>query len=526
MKYFTLVTLLLLLVLPANKPEASASSGAPGKNPNEISASLQSGLDLLYNLNLPAAHAISDSLIVNHPGEPVGYLLKGLICFYEHACGLPRAGLEKEIIAYNQKTVTLALAGGLNSRKRSDLLFYMGAAYSTLALFYGSENNWVKALPYARRAKKLHTEVIRADSTYYDAYLVPGLYNYYGDSLPKLLDLVSGLVGFKGDARRGLAQLEMAYSNGTLSKVEAATFLGTFFAEQGNYEKALAIYQQLADRYPDNPYFSIYKARTRFLLAEYAEAKTELELALRACRQEHRQARSLVRYYLGRCAMLRNDFSAAQTSLEQVIALGKNSERIELHDGWLTGDAYFYLAECEEFLGKPDSAKYYYQLAAQAKFASKGVVNGSKNRIQTPRSGMELAVVRRSNRLLWQPDEKKLAAYSAFRDSVLHVDPANPFLHLIDYNLGLANFRLHRYAPAIEWLNRAVQGSSTRNQKTWIELSAHTYLAACFLQLAESGKAEGHLRKALEGTGKGKDARLSFLARKLKGYLPHDKPNP
>jgi len=495
-----------------------STSVACGGLPDDLEESLQHGLDELYNMHFETALRICERIITEHPTEPGGYLLQSVIQFYQHACGFRSPELKKQIVSSNHKAISLARKAKSATASKTDLLFYSGAAYSNLALFYGAESDWLKAVRYGRRARDLHREVITRDSTYYDALVVLGLYNYYGAALPKIVSFLSRLAGFGGDSEKGLQQLRLAAEHGDFARVEAASFLADFYIEQGNYEAAYGIYARLSATYPDNPYYLLDCAHVRFRQQRYRAADSLLIQAAAVCEPELQHAGSLLNHHRGRVNMIKNEYAAAATNFRQAAQAVEDTRRIELYDGWLLGDVYFYLAECHEFLGRPDSASYYYEHARTAEFASSGVVDGSKNRIAHPRSELELTLVRASNSLLWRMTDETLDDYFALRDSLEKFDGFRDFAPFWHYHAGRAFKRLQLYENARLLLASVVQ-TEAELKWDWLMPFAHYELASILYKLGRYDQSRTHVELAQQPPGYHEEARLRFLIMELERRL-------
>lgn len=499
---------------------AMGSTRAPcGSRPDALEESLQLGLDELYNMHFETATRICERIITEHPTEPGGYLLQGIIHFYRHACGFRSPELKKQIVSSNHKAISLAREAKSATTSKTELLFYSGAAYGNLALFYGAESDWLKAVRYGRRARDLHREVITRDSTYYDALVAPGLYNYYGAALPKIVSFLSRLAGFGGDREKGLQQLRLAAEHGDFARVEAASFLADFYIEQGNYEAAYGIYARLSATYPDNPYYLLDCAHVRFRQQRYRAADSLLTQAEAVCEPELQHARSLLNYHRGRVEMIKNEYAGAAAHFREAAQAVEDTRRIELYDGWLLGDVYFYLAECHEFLGRPDSARYYYEHARAAEFASSGVVEGSKNRIAHPRSELELELVRATNSLLWRTSDDTVDDYFALRDSLAQIDGFADFAPFWHYHAGLAFKRLQLYENARLLLESVVHTEAEELKWDWLMPFAHYELASILFKLERSDQARTHIEIAKQPHGYHEEARLRYLIMALQRRL-------
>lgn len=483
---------------------------------DEINSRLQSGLSKLYNLEYQSALSLSDSIIREWPEHPAGYLFRSIIHFHQYASGIRNSELKQKIIDYNNKTVSLAK----RHENKLESLFFRGAAFGNLCLFYGAESEWIKGLRFGLQAKSFHEKVLKIDPKFYDAYFFLGLFNYYRDTLPKVIRFLPGFLGLKSNSEKGLEQLYLASKQSTFSKVEAATFLGNFYIEKGNYESALEIYAALTKLYPNNPFYIFNQGRTQFLLEDYNAAHEQFLLAESMYKKKNEPGRLISAYFLGRINMLANNFESAVSRLSEIIAEAGHSDKIQFYDGWLLGDAYFYKAECFEFLSEADSAKAYYRLAVSVKYASDGIVQGSKNRLKYGGlSEFELKVKRQINLIKNKSYQDGIAGLK----TILAIDDSSgereKFDELINFYLGKASFELKDIADAQSYFRQIIARNPKEDYLSWLKPTAQYYIAQCYLEQAQPELALEFLEKALNASGYNNENRILFLSVELKSQL-------
>ena len=91
------------------------------------------------------------------------------------------------------------------SNKDQASLYACGVAYAARASYQGIiEQSLFSTLGTARKANDYHSQLIESNPTFYDAYLVPGLYDFLLGSLPKAAKFLLFFGGFTGDRQRGL----------------------------------------------------------------------------------------------------------------------------------------------------------------------------------------------------------------------------------------------------------------------------------------------------------------------------------
>jgi tetratricopeptide (TPR) repeat protein len=152
-----------------------------------------------------------------------------------------------------------------------------GMAYGLLARFYGLRDN---DLPTARAGKKMRgllLQALKLDPSLTDAYLGVGIYNYFVDTLPTIVKMLKFLIGLPGGSREvGLRQLETDARQGDLTRGEAKFYLAKDFS-RGNerqYEKSLALFQELAAEYPENQLWKLVEGSLMIRLGRNQEGET------------------------------------------------------------------------------------------------------------------------------------------------------------------------------------------------------------------------------------------------------------
>jgi len=84
-------------------------------------------------------------------------------------------------------------------------LFYTGAAYGYLAIFYiKKDGSTFKAAGTAKKGLEMHKKLISLFPDYYDAYLSLGIFNYFASDVPWYLKPILFIFGMSGDKEKGI----------------------------------------------------------------------------------------------------------------------------------------------------------------------------------------------------------------------------------------------------------------------------------------------------------------------------------
>ena len=70
-----------------------------------------------------------------------------------------------------------------------------------LGRLYGLDGAWMSAFSSGNAGKSLLEEVVETDSTYYDSFLLGGMFHYYGDRMGGFIEFIASILGFSGDRK-------------------------------------------------------------------------------------------------------------------------------------------------------------------------------------------------------------------------------------------------------------------------------------------------------------------------------------
>ncbi len=150
----------------------------------------------------------------------------------------------------------LDIAKEYNDRQEEtpESLFYLGLSNGILGVYHAINRNYFSAYIHGKRGKGYLEDVIKADSTYYDAYLGLGIFHYYVDLFPGLIKFFAKILGFEGDRERGKKEIKLTVDKGEFFKLEARFIyaIARYFLE-GAKSEAFPIFIQLQRAYPHNP---------------------------------------------------------------------------------------------------------------------------------------------------------------------------------------------------------------------------------------------------------------------------------
>lgn len=231
--------------------------------------------------------------------------------------------LEKTFWEANGAAIRICEQRLKRNRKDEDALYACGVAYATLATHQALiDRSKLSTLSTARKASIYHTELTRLNPRCYDAYLVPGIYDFVLGSLPASMKFFLLFGGFSGDKERGMRAAETAARQGDHAKQDAKILLAVMYRREKRYADAERTLSELEASFPRNYIFpleiaSIYRSagEDKEAIRQYEQVLSEI-LHGRTGYAEAPAAR--IHYELGGLYWKKGDLKAAMAHLEQV----------------------------------------------------------------------------------------------------------------------------------------------------------------------------------------------------------------
>jgi tetratricopeptide (TPR) repeat protein len=285
----TAVALLALWFSAACPAKLEARAPDPGDSEDRQVA--RRGVDLMMNGDLDGATAVFHQIQSQDPHSPVGYLLEAEALWWKIYFSTANL-LDTDVFDVASLTATPEddhfndLVAVAIRRSEANLhahddearsLLYEGMAYALRARLEGLRG---KDLPTGRAGKKMRallTRSVEMDPKLADAYLGLGVYNYLVGTLPfaeKVLEAVVALPA--GSRENGLEQLRRAADEGELCSGEAKFYLAKDLsrASENSPAKSLALFDELARDYPNNPLWPLVGASLKLRMGLKSESET------------------------------------------------------------------------------------------------------------------------------------------------------------------------------------------------------------------------------------------------------------
>jgi hypothetical protein len=153
---------------------------------------------------------------------------------------------------------------------------YEGYAYALRARLEGLRD---RDLPTARAGKRMRSLLLHAlslDPHLTDAYLGVGIYNYFVDTLPTIVKILSVFIMLPGGSRaEGLKQLQLCAERGEFGGPEAKFYLAKDYtrANEMQFEGSARLFGELARDFPHNPLWPMLVGSLQFRLKRPAKGE-------------------------------------------------------------------------------------------------------------------------------------------------------------------------------------------------------------------------------------------------------------
>lgn len=323
---------------------ASAGAQTPALSSGQVRQLGLRGFDHFYSLEYDDAIRIFEQLRDADPGNPYAHHRVALAYFYKqlHVAGVLEGDLfgasnrffrtrkivvdpvlDRNFHQSNQAAIRLCEERLKRDRNDQAALYTCGVAYATKATYQGLiARALLDSMGSARKANNFHTRVIRLDSRYYDAYMVPGLFDFALGSLPGPLKLVLYLVGMSGEKERGMGLVESVAQWGSGARYDAQILLTVMYRREKRFADARRTLSALTAAFPRNYVFPLEIASIHRAAEENEEAIAGYESVLARVRQgtpgyaEVPMAR--VHFELGDLYRKQDDLGSARRHLAQV----------------------------------------------------------------------------------------------------------------------------------------------------------------------------------------------------------------
>ncbi len=479
LKYFGFILLMAITLTKVNLPQNRIPFP-------QFEKKLLQGLDATFKFDFEKSEKIFNSLIENYPDAAAVYHFKSIPYLWKY---LDNKNDSDYVSFINLSDSTIKKANDfLNSDSVDTFLYYiLGSSYSNRAMAFTRQESYMDAVLATKKSFFFLNNTILNDSTYYDAYMGLGLFNFMIAQTPPALKWAMRMTGIEGEKDKGIEYLKLAADKGKFSKVEALFYLSQIFAEfYGEYEKAEEILITLNKKYRKNLLFKYSLASFYLKISRLEKSENLLSGIISSTDTNFRQ---LIRYSnlsIGDIYFYRNNFDMASSYYQ--IFLSDSSE------DYYCGIAALRLGLCYSFSGDSLNAAKYFELADEGntdidddRYAK---ITGERF-LENPPDSLQ-------RKIIFIKNLKEAGKYNEALDSLLNFPKAgisNSLLAEINLYLSDVSFHLDSLTQAYSYALSAIANDESEK---WVQPFASYFVARVSLKLNYPADAKKYLEKAKE----------------------------
>ena len=294
-------------------------------NTAEVQNLIHNGLEFAYVEEFDSGKVYFDKIIELYPTNPAGYFFKAALlqvkmmdeCHF--ADEKEYLTLVKQAIKYSEKI--------LEEENNLWAKFYLGSSHTYRAVYEGLKNNYLETFKYGVKGGRILQDIIKEDSTFYDAYLGAGFFEYFWARAARYLPILK-LMG--GDVDEALRKLHIAAEKSLYSGPTTKNYLVFIYGEEGQYDKASNIVDSLLLKYPKSKTFLWSKANLEFKKKDYnMAADLYHDLFVRYDEHNSKNYANLAqcKLFIGKCFYELEEKESAREALKEVVGYKKFSDQ-------------------------------------------------------------------------------------------------------------------------------------------------------------------------------------------------------
>jgi hypothetical protein len=236
---------------------------------------IKESVDYIYDGRFDKAEEQYSRFIKLYPGNPVPFLLKGMIIYWQNYPLLPSSVERTSYENHMRRCIDLAEKQKDTVNKAEFLLADLSAR-GMLLLFYADNGLSSEVIPLSASTYQYIRRAFDYSSSFHDFLFFTGLYNYYREAYPEAHPVYKAFAFIfpKGDRKKGLNEIENASRNALLLKTQSSSFLaGICLTYENNFKMATQYSKSLYEKYPSNAQFLAEYIKSLLLEKKYDEAE-------------------------------------------------------------------------------------------------------------------------------------------------------------------------------------------------------------------------------------------------------------
>ncbi len=160
---------------------------------------------------------------------------------------------EAEFVGTISRAMDLAQSRLRSNPNDIGALYSLGVSFGLRSNFYFLVRKaWLDALRDATAARRAHNRATEIDSTFTDARLLQGGYDYVVGSLPFTWKMLGFIAGYRGDRERGIQTIRLVADKGENNRSDAAFMLCVILRRERRTKETEPYILDLIGRYPRN----------------------------------------------------------------------------------------------------------------------------------------------------------------------------------------------------------------------------------------------------------------------------------
>lgn len=215
------------------------------------------GTEFIYNAQPDSAERYIVLIEKRLPNHPVSSMMRALSILWANLPVVTLDDVFEDLNANLRETIRRAALLDGGRQEHPEAIFFEMSARGLLAEYFADDGHYMKAFSEASKAYDLIKQGFELSENQPEFLLTTGVYNYFREKYPERYPVYKPLIWFfkSGDVELGLEQMKQAMERATLTKAEAAIYLGYVYLRYDfQPEKAQFYLKSLTDQYPNNPY--------------------------------------------------------------------------------------------------------------------------------------------------------------------------------------------------------------------------------------------------------------------------------
>jgi len=294
-------------------------------NPPAVQELIKSGLEFAYVEEFDSAQIYFDEVIKTYPENPAGYFSKAALLQLKMMDKCQFSEEEKYFSLMKQATKCAKKI--LKEEENLWAEFYLASSYAYRAVYEGFKNNYLETFQLGVKGGRMLQGIIKKDSTFYDAYLGAGTFEYFWARAARYLPILK-LIG--GDVNEAIRKLHVAAKKGLYSGPTARNSLAFIYSEERQYDVATNIIDSLLLEYPGSKTFLWNEAYLEFKKKNYYLAVVlynNLYTLYDSQNEKNYSNLAQCKLLIGKCFYELKEKEMAKDALKEVIRLKKYADK-------------------------------------------------------------------------------------------------------------------------------------------------------------------------------------------------------